>query len=164
MNVYTSSTTHTHVVNYITEKMLLSLGNIIRGSGLSMERFANNLQSYEEGIRTWLRSGHLDKVILEIYDPATNALVRRWDFELFVGDDGDVGFWFDPDDIRYHLLKAGKVPSQCSYAIIVTTKPGRPEVPGWSRCDLRDTTHLRRFCLGTTVSASHTCARPSYWR
>lgn len=165
-NTATASTTYSrvHVVTYITDKMLLSLGNIIRDSGLSMHSFVQQRGNYENGIKAWLTSGHLEKVILEVFDPKTNALLKRWDFDLVVDGDGDLGFWFDPEDIRYHLLKAGKAPSQCSYAIIVVTKPGRPDVSGWSRCELRDTTKLRQFCLGTTIAASNTATRTSYWR
>ena len=163
-NVSTTTTTYTHVVTHIADKMLLSLGNIIRDSGLNMQRFADQRGVYEIGIKTWLASGHLDKVILEVYDPATNSLVKRWDFDLYVDGNGDLGFWFDPEDIRYHLLKAGKAPSKCSYIIIVVTKPGRPDIPGWSGCELRDTSKLRQLCLGTTISASNTGTRTSYWR
>src|SRR5260370_316456 len=140
--VHTTSTTHTHVITYLTEMMLYSLGNIIRDSGLDMERFADNRVNYERGIKEWLTSGHLEKVILEVFDPATAALVRRWDFELEVDGDGDLGFWFDGADIRYHLLKSGKIPSKCGYALIVATKPGRPDVAGWTPCTLRDTGQL----------------------
>jgi len=164
MSVATVTTTYTHVVSYLTDKLILSLGNIIRDSGLDMQRFADQREAYERGIKAWLASGHLEKVILEVHDPATSALVKRWDFELYVDGDGELGFWFDPDDIKYHLLKSGKVPSKCGYAVIVDTKPGRPDVEGWSRCTLRDTGHLRQFCLGTTISASTTGTRTSYWR
>jgi Bacterial HORMA domain 2 len=164
MNVSTTVYTHVNVAAYITDKMLLSLGNIIRDSGLNMQKFVNQRDNCEIGIKTWLASGHLEKVILEVFDPLTNALVKRWDFHLYVDGDDELGFWFDPDDIRYHLLKAGKVPSKCGYTIVVVTKPGRPNIPGWSRCDLRDTSRLRQFCLGTTISADKTGTRTSYWR
>jgi hypothetical protein len=104
------------------------------------------------------------KVILEIYDLTTNSLVKRWDFDFFENGDGELGFWFDPSDIQYHLRKAGKTPAECGYRIVVTTKEGRPDVNGWSNTSLRDTANLRQFCLGTTISASTTSARTSYWK
>jgi hypothetical protein len=160
----TTTTTRSHVATYLTDKMLLSLGNIIRDSGLNMQSFVNSRSTYEAGVKTWLNSGHLEKVILEIFDASTSSLVKRWDFDFFTDGNGELGFWFDPGDISYHLAKAGKSPSQCSYTIVVTTKPNRPDVAGWSSCNLRDTANLRQFCLGTTISASNMGARTSYWK
>jgi hypothetical protein len=160
----TYSTARTHVVSFLTDKMLLSLGNIIRDSGLNMQNFTNLRPQYESGIKTWMAGGHLDKVVLEVFDPATSALLRRWDFDLYVDGAGRVEFWFDGQDIKYHLLKAGKVPATCSYSIIVLTKPGSPSIAGWSACELKDTSKLRQFSLGTTISANTSGTQASYWR
>ena len=163
-SVSTNTTSRTHVVAYLTDKMLRSLGNIIRDSGLSMDTFAEFRPVYDRGIKTWLDSGHLEKVILEVFSPDTNQLIKRWDFELFSDGAGGLEFWFNPDEIRYHLLKAGKVPAACRYAIIIVNKDGRPDVAGFSPCSLRDTSALRQFSLGTTISASTSGTRTHYWK
>jgi hypothetical protein len=163
VSTYTATTTRTHVITYLTDKMLRSLGNIIRDSGLSMDTFSSLRPDYERGMKAWLASGHFEKVILEVFSSDTNQLVKRWDFELYSDGAGGLEFWFNPDEIRYHLLKAGRVPSTCKYAIIVVTKEGRPDVSGWSSCSLRDTSQLRQFSLGTTISASSSGTRTHYW-
>jgi Bacterial HORMA domain 2 len=162
--VYAVATSQTHVAAYLTDKMLLSLGYIIRDSGLSMEKFSKFRDAYERGIKAWLLSGHLETVVLEIYDPTSDVLLKRWDFELAILSNGDLGFSCDPADIRYYLQKSGKIASQCGYRIVVTTKPGRPPVSGWSDCTLRDTSHLKQFSIGTTISAGGSAAKTSYWR
>lgn len=160
---YTYTVSHTQVVLYLTDKILCSLGNIIRDSGLSMSTFVSLRADYERGMKTWLGSGHFEKVILEIFSPQTGQLIKRWDLELQSDAAGNLDFWFNPAEIKYHLLKAGKVPSNCRYAVIVVTKAGRPDVPGWSSCSLRDAAHLRQFSLGTTIAAGATGARTHYW-
>jgi hypothetical protein len=107
--------------------------------------------------------GHFEKVILEIFSPDTDQLIKRWDLELHSDATGGLDFWFNPAEIKYHLLKAGKVPSSCRYAVIVVTKAGRPDVSGWSSCSLRDTSHLRQFSLGTTIAVGTSGARTRYW-
>ena len=35
-----------------------------------------------QAIQTWLHSGHLETVILEIFHPSTGALIGRWDIDV----------------------------------------------------------------------------------
>jgi hypothetical protein len=160
----TSAATNTHVIAHMTDKMLLSLGNIIRDSGLSMDRFSEQRPSYERAIKAWMQSGHLEKVLLEVFDPTTNSLVKRWDLEVYTDGDGELGLWCDLADIKYHLQKAGRVPATCRYDVIVFTKAGRPDVHGWSSCGLRDTSKLQQISLGTAIAAGNSGARVAYWR
>lgn len=159
--------THTYsfvqVCAYATDKMLLSLGNIIRDSGLPMGTFVNNREVYERGIKTWLLSGHFEVLMLEIYNPPNDQLIRRWDFDWSPNGDGELGLWANPEEIRYHLLKSGKIPSQCTYVVKVHTKPNEPHVDGWTKCTLRSTSHLSQHSLGTTIGASSYRSRTAYW-
>ena len=163
-SVSTNTTSRTHVVAYLTDKMLRYLGNIIRDSGLSMDTFSEIRPVYDRGIKTWLDSGHLEKVVLEVFSRVTNQLIKRWDFELFSDGAGGLEFWFNPGEIRYHLLKSGNVPASCRYAIIIINKDGRPDVAGFSPCSLRDTGALRQFSLGTTITARNSGTRTHYWK
>lgn len=164
MSTFVTTPTYTHTVVHLTDKLLTSISNIIRDSCLNMGRFSRTRESLEQGIKTWLESGHLDYVILEIYEPSTNRLIRVWKFEVYSDGSGDHGFWFDGADIRYHLQKAGVVPSICDYAVKVQTRPNHPAVPGWSSCSFRDASGLRQYSLGTTISVGNTGARTSYYR
>jgi hypothetical protein len=165
MSTFAYVNTFTHSVTYVTDKLLLSLKEIIRGSGLSPERLADQWYSLHAGIRTWLNSRHLETVILEVFDPGTDKLIGRWDFDIFYSSSGEGGMWVDTNDIRYHILKSGRWPSACDYRIVVTNKPGRPVVLGWSNVDLRSTSGFIRQSLGTTIGGNgHLHSGASYWR
>ena len=93
MSTFIVVNTYTHSVTFVTDKMLMSLKEIIRCSGLSPEKFVADWRVLQRGISTWLNSRDLETVILEVYNPKTDALIGRWDFEIFYGlsGDGDVG-------------------------------------------------------------------------
>lgn len=164
MSTFVSTPSYTHTVTHLTDKLLTSISTIIRDSGLDMGRLCRTRDRLEQGIKTWLESGHLEYVVLEIYEPGTDKLIRLWKFEVFTDGNGEQGFWFDGADIRYHLKKAGVVPSSCDYTVKVHNKPGEPAVSGWSTCSFRDASSLRQYSLGTTISVGNSGARTSYYR
>jgi hypothetical protein len=144
--------------------MLNSLKEIIRLSGLSPEKLTLGWVVLERGIRTWLHSEDLQEVHLEVYNPRTNKLIGRWDFEVYYGFVGDGAFWVDVDAIKYHIIKAGNWPSICEYRIVVTNRPGRPDVDGWSKTTLRSTDGFVRQSIGTTIDGSGLSTGTGYWR
>ena len=85
MNTLVSVNTRTHSITYVTDKLLTSLKNIIRLSGLNPGNLSADWQILERGIKRWLETEHLQHLHLEVYDPKTNKLVGRWDFEIFYG-------------------------------------------------------------------------------
>ena len=44
------------------------------------------------------------------------------------------------------------------------TKPGRPDVDGWSRCTLRSTEGFVRHSLGSTIEHYGLGGTAAYWR
>jgi hypothetical protein len=134
--------------------MLMSLKEIIRCSGLSPAKFTDDWRVLHRGISTWLNSRDLETVILEVFNPQTNALIGRWDFDISYGSSGDGGMWVNTEDIKYHIRKAGQWPSACDYRIVLTTKAGRPDVEGWSAATLRSTDGFVRQSLGTTIDGN----------
>src|SRR6266536_3093472 len=94
--------TYVYSVSYVTDKVLMSLFNIIRWIGLDPGKFADNWSDTERAVKTWLNSRRLTGVVLEIYNPRTNLLVTRWDIEIdydyALGDEGSM--WVDTDAIR----------------------------------------------------------------
>lgn len=164
MSTFVVVNTYTHSVTYVTDKMLMSLKEIIRCSGLSPEKFVNDWSVLQRGISTWLNSRDLEKVILEVFNPKTDAFVGGWEFELCYGSSGDGGMWVNTDDIKYHILKAGLWPSACDYRIVLTTKRGRLDVAGWSGTTLRSTDGYVRQSLGTTIDGNGVKSGTAYWR
>lgn len=164
MSTFVAVNTYTHSVTFVTDKMLMSLKEIIRCSGLSPEKLASEWKILHRGISSWLNSRDLEQVILEVYNPATDSLVGRWDFDLCYGWSGDGGMWVNTDNIRYHILKAGQWPAACDYRIVLVTKRGRPDVEGWNAATLRSTDGFVRQSLGTTIDADGLKTGTAYWR
>lgn len=158
--------TYVYSVNYVTDKLLMSLSNIIRWIGLDPVKFADNWSSTERAVKTWLNSRHLTGIVLEIYNANTNLLVTRWDvdigYDYSLGGEGNM--WVDTDAIRYAILKSGALPSACDYCIVITTKPGRPDVLGWGPTTLRSTDGFVRHVVGTTIGTNPIGAQTAYWR
>jgi hypothetical protein len=165
MSTFVVVNTYTHSATYVADKMLLSLKEIIRDSGLSPEKLTDQWATLQNGIGAWLGSRHLESVILEVFDPDADKLVGRWDFDICYGTAGDGSMWVNTEDIKYHIRKAGHWPSLCTYRIVVTTKAGRPAVIGWSATTLRSTAGFVRQSIGTTIDANgYVGAGTAYWR
>jgi hypothetical protein len=164
MNVHAIVTTYALAMTYVTDRLLTSIKDVIRLSGLNPAKIAADWAVLERGIKTWLQSQDLQELHLEVYDPKTASLIGRWDFDIRYEFSGDGSFWVDPEAIRYHILKQGHWPACCQYLIVATTNPRRPDVEGWSRTTLRSTVGFVRQCIGTTIDASGLAAGASYWR
>lgn len=155
----------TQSVTYVADNILKSLKDIIRLSGMDPTNFANDTQVNMRGIKAWLESEDLEKIILEIYSPATNELILRWDVEVsYSWSAGDGSFWTDTDQLRWAIQKAGVVPSTAKYDLLLRTKPGRPNVAGWSPAASRSTQGMVRQSLGSTIEHNGLGASASYWR
>lgn len=158
--------TYTHSVTYVADNILKSLKDIIRLSGLDPSNLVDSWDSKMRALKTWLNSQDLTKVVLEIYDPANGKLITRWDIEVGYNwnGSGDGGFWTDTDQLKYAIKKAGVAPGSAKYEIKLLTKPGRPDVDGWSSCEFRSTTGFSRQSLGSTIEHNGLGASTSYWR
>jgi hypothetical protein len=157
--------TYVYSVTYLTDKMLRSLQELIRDLGLDPAKFTTGWVSSDLAISTWLKSGHLETIALEIYDPAQSSkaiLVPEFEIVYGSGDD-DGSFWVDGEALRYEILKAGTLSSQCTYSLICTNKPGRPDVDGWELVDGRSREGMTRYVAGKTISAPGLSANSSYW-
>jgi hypothetical protein len=165
MSSHVSVNTYTHSVTHVTGEMIRSLKDIIRWSGLSLDKILDDWSSVERAVHTWLGSKHLKKVTLEVYNPNTNSLVVRWDIDVdYSYDPGDNGsLWADHDAIRHAILKAGVVPSSCKYEFKLLA-PGGAKVLGWGPSPYRSTVGFTQHSLGTTIGAGSLASSTSYWR
>src|SRR5579862_9041317 len=138
MGVSVSVRSYTHATIYVAENILRSLKNILLYSGLDPNRLTDEWEVLSRGIRTWIDSGHLRKIILEVFDPKTDAIVGRWDVNIsYEWSGGDGAFWTDTDAIRFAIRKAGILPSAAKYRVVADTAAGKPLVIGWSSTTLR---------------------------
>lgn len=156
---------YTQSVTYVADNILKSLKDVIRLSGLDPTKLVGDWTVLLRGISKWIESKHLETVSLEIYDPSTDKLVTRWDIAVVYAWSLDAGtFWTDTDQLRMAMRKAGLVPSQSAYRVVVDNKPGRPDVDGWSKCSYRSTDGMVRQSLGATVEHNGLSANTTYWR
>jgi len=156
---------HTQSVTYVADNIVKTLKDIIRGSGLNPSKLADGYATYMRGIETWLQTEHLRAITLEIYNPSTGGLIRRWYIEVrYDWSSGDASFWMDADQIKFALSKAGVAPSTAKYNIILDLKPGSDDVSGWGSGSYRSTAGLVRQALGSTIEHNGLGASASYWR
>lgn len=156
---------YTHSVTYVADNILKSLKDVIRLSGLDPAAFVDDWASNLNAVKTWLDSGHLEKIVLEIYNSRTDALIIRWDIEVvYSWASGDGSFWTDTEQLKYAIRKAGVLPSQAKYSLLMKTKPGRPDVSGWGTGTYRSTDGMVKQSLGSTVDHSGLGAQTAYWR
>lgn len=165
MGVSVSVRSYTHATTYVADNILKSLKNILLFSGLDPDRLADDREVLHRGITAWIESGHLKKVVLEVYDPSTDALVGRWDVNIsYEWTGGDGQFWADTDAIRFAIKKSGVLPSTARYRVVATTASGRPDVAGWSSTKLRSTDGMIEQRIGTSIEASGLSGGVSYYR
>lgn len=164
MNTSTVTFTYTHTVTYVTDRLLQSLLKIIRWSGLNPVKLTSDWRDLSNAIKTWIVSGHFEAAVLEVFDPRNpNGLIGRWDLNLAYDFD-ETEMWADTDAIKYAIAKAGLYPANCEYRVVISNKPGRPDIPGWGPTSLRSTEGLSKFSIGTTIGAGSLGGSTSYWR
>lgn len=167
MSTHVTVNTYTHTVTFVTNQLIRSLKRILVEAGLEPDALVDDLPSYELAIGTWLKSKHLTGLLLEVYSPGDGKLVSRWDLAIdyTYGNDDVESMWFDPDVISQAIAKAGALAANCSYRIIATTSPGRPDVLGWgAAAPLRSTDGFVKQSVGTAVGTSSIGAGLEYWR
>ncbi|MEJ1095354.1 HORMA domain containing protein [Pseudoxanthomonas sp. CCNWLW206] len=153
-------------MTYVADNVLKSLKDIIRLSGMDPTKLTNDWESIHRAMRTWLESEHLERVVLEIFNPISGALVLRWDVDIVYqwSAGGDGSFYTDTEQLRYHIRKAGVAPAEAKYDVLLQNKPGRPNVDGWGPGSFRSTDGLVRQSLGSTIEHSGLGANAAYWR
>lgn len=165
MSTFVAVNTYTHSVTYVTENILRSLQDIVKLSGLNPSKISEDWETLERGIRTWIDSKHLETIVLEVYNPVTDALIGRWDIDIVYDWQGDNGrFWVDTEQIKAAIKKAGVWPIDAKYRVVCSNKDGSADVVGWSSTTLRSTSGMIKQSLGTTIEHSGLGAGASYYR
>lgn len=159
--------TGTYAATHVATNMLFSVRSIVKSSGLNPDLIRRQWAILETGLATWLSSGHLKTLTLEVYDSTCSGsgLVGRFDFSIdygyYPGADGEL--WLDPDTVAHAVRKAGSFPGRCEYLIIAHTAPWRPEVPGWTSCNYRSTDGFARHVVGTAIGGGSVGASLAYY-
>lgn len=165
MSTVVTTYTYSHSATYVTDQILRSLSAVVRHLGLDHRKLIGDWEVIDEAINTWLHSGHLQEVILEIYEPYSGSLVYRWDYPIeYAYRDEEGNMWVDLDAIQFAIAKSGSVPAECLYRVICSVQSGHPPVVRWGPTQLRSTEGFAKYNIGTIVGTHEIGARASYWR
>lgn len=165
MAVSTFTYTRTHTAAFVADHMRNQLTRIVQAAGLSPEKLVDDWAIVGNAARTWLESGWLTTVTIEFHKPGSRDLQLRWDFPItYAGSGVDDEMWVDRQHLQRTIDKVGRPPSGCTYTIILSTRPGRPDVPGMSSCTKRSTSGLVSRATGTAIATHDITAGLNYWR
>ena len=108
MSTYNVTGTHTHNITFVTDQIHSSLTQLVALMGLNRSKLIDDWESTENAIKTWLRTGHLNKVTLEIYDPTDSAYaLQRWDMEIDYASGPyleDLGRWRNKEAVAAAMI------------------------------------------------------------
>lgn len=157
--------TYSHATTHVATNLIISLKLLVIACGLDPSKLIGNWIVLERGVATWLGTGHLKKLIIEIYFPSTDTLKKRFDFSIDYGyyPNGDGALWIDKETVKYAIHKAGTVPNGCSYDILAQTAPGHPEVEGWSSTAFRSTAGFNERSVGSAIGGGSLSSSLHYW-
>jgi hypothetical protein len=161
--------TNVYAATHVAANLMRGIKQIIRESGLDLTKLRSQWEVIENGAAVWLRSGELEALVLEVWDPGIlvgNDLVGRFDFVIDYGyyADGDGELWLDPDMVSYTIRKNGGLPSRCVYRVIADTTPNATPIPGWTTTRFRSISGFTRHSAGTAIGGGELGAALVYYR
>ena len=157
--------TYTHSVTYVADNILKSLKDIIRLSGLDPGEVRRRLgEQHARRSRRGSAPAISQKVILEIYNPKTDALIvalgHRHRLQLVVGDGS---FWTDTEQLKYAHPQGGRRAErgQLSTAAAHQARPPRRRRLGARRAIARPTAWFARASARPSSTAASAAAPPT---
>jgi hypothetical protein len=162
---YARSFALTHSIVFLSDNLRNTLREVIRESGISLNKLIQDWERIERGIQTWLRSGHLNNMIVEFYWLGSAVVSARWEFPIsYSGSGVDDDMWLDKNYLRQLIAKSSRPSLDCTYRIILSTDAGAPHVAGFVPCSLLSTGQLSARQAGTVIATGHLTAGATYWR
>jgi hypothetical protein len=142
------------------------LREVIRENGLSPEKsLVHDWGTIERGIRTWLLSGHLNKIVVEFFRPGASIASARWDIPIgYTGSGVDDDMWLDKAYLRQLIAKSARPTTDSIYRVLLCNDPGAPPVAGFSDCSFLSTGQLAARQAGTVIATGQMTAGATYWR
>ena len=163
---YVQTYSRAHAIIFICDNIRTVLREVIRENGLSPEKLlVHDWDTIERGIRTWLWSGHLNKIVVEFFRPGASIATARWDIPIrYSGVGVDDDMWLDKAYLHQLIAKSARPTSDCTYRVLLCNDPGAPQVAGFSDCPLLSTGVLAARQAGTVIATGHMTAGVTYWR
>ena len=164
-HAYTRLFAHTHNVVFMSDNLRNTLREVIRENGISPDKLMQDWETIEQGIKTWLRSGHLNNIVVEFFKPGATASSARWEFPIgYAGTGVHDDMWLDKNYLRQLIAKSARPSSDCTYRVVLCTNPGRPAVAGFVDCSFLSTGTLAARAAGTVIATGNMTAAVTYWR
>jgi len=164
-HVHTTAYVRTHSVRFLSDNLLNTLRDVIRENGLNPEALMQERDTIALGMRSWLESGHLQKVVIEFYRPGATVADAVWEFPItYDGSGVDDDMWLDKTYLRQLIAKAKRPASDCRYRVLLTVGRGAPHVSGFSDCARLSTGSLTPRPAGSLIATGHLMAGVTYWR
>jgi hypothetical protein len=161
---YTGTYAPTHSVTFMSDNLRNVLREVIREHGLNPEKATQDWDSIQTGVKTWLASGHLTRIVVEFFRPGSSVADARWDFPIGPGSGVDDDMWLDKNYLRQLIAKSKRPAPDCSFRFVLTTLKGAPHVDGFTDCALLDTGSLVARQAGTVIATGHMTAGATYWK
>jgi hypothetical protein len=165
-HVYVQAYSRSYAVIFMSDNIRTVLREVIRENGLSPEKLlVHDWDTIERGIRAWLLSGHLTKIVVEFFRPGASIATARWDIPIrYAGSGVDNDMWLDKAYLRQLIAKSARPTSDCTYRVLLCKDPGAPPVAGFSDCSFLSTGQLAARQAGTVIATGHMTAEVTYWR
>jgi hypothetical protein len=142
-----------------------TLREVIRENGISPDKLMQDWNTIELGIQTWLRSGHLNSIVVEFFKPGASEASARWEFPIgYTGSGLDDDMWLDKNYLRQLIAKAKRPTSDCTYRIVLRKDIGAETVAGFTDCSFLSTGQMSARPAGTVIATGHMTAGATYWR
>ncbi len=162
---YARAFAQTHSIVFLSDNLRNTLREVIREYGLDPNALMQEWPTIERGIRVWLGSGHLNKVVVEFFRPGASEASARWDLPVrYTGSGVDDDMWLDKAYLRQLIVKAARPSLDCKYRILLCTDPGAASVSGFTDCTFLSTGSLAARHSGTVIATGHMTAGATYWR
>lgn len=162
---YAHSFGQAHSITFLSDNLRNTLREVIRENGLSPDKLMQDWDTIEDGIQTWLRSGHLTTIVVEFYRPGASFASARWEFPIgYSGSGVDDDMWLDKNYLRQLIAKSSRPTADCTYRILLCRKPGAQEVAGLTDCYFLSTGNLAARQAGTVIATPHMTAGVTYWK
>ncbi|MEU6414715.1 hypothetical protein [Microbispora sp. NPDC046933] len=157
-SVHVTARAYTYLANEISRVFY----EAIHAGGLDPSDYANNQETIEAGLRSWLTLRQLETAYLEIYDPGTGRMVTRIDLTIAYDETTEETYHTAIEDVRAAIGQAGEFPG-CRYRVVVSTIPGAVPVKGWGPTDLQSVDHLKPHPVGTVIKTAAASSGMSIW-
>lgn len=165
MSTFTYSYNRTQTSVFAADAMRNVLRDIIKWSGLDQTKLVDDWIVLGTAVRTWLATGDLEEITIEFYRAGDGTLISRWDFPIsYDGSGVDDDMWIAKEHIRRTIEKAPSVPSNALYRIVLSARPGRPDVDGMTSTSYKSTNLMVSRSSGTAVATPDIMASIKYWR